>query len=332
MPLIDDDIVARVKSDTDILGLIGRTVTLKKSGSGWMGLCPFHLEKTPSFNVSPQKGRFKCFGCGEAGSVIDWIIKTKGLDFVEATKLLASDLGIHIDDAPPKKGGLPPKKFANLATVKEKKVDSKVPWLDRKTVRNILHSTLNSNDRRSPFLQWLDKKGIDRKTIGRLMDAGKLGMSVGNQLVFFYPNGVKIRRDLSQSHSSYWAEGFPDQPWLSGGLDHPKIQTVFICEGESDTMRMLPHMGDGEIVICVPSASWVPSPEMCHRIGSWRTVVLCFDGDVAGWKATQKIGELLLKHAQKPCVLDLKVPDDEDICTLDEKELEKLLDSPKPIT
>ena len=67
--------VDEVRSRLDIVDVVSRYVVLKKSGSNYMGCCPFHNEKTPSFFVSSQKGIFKCFGCGEGGDAISFLMK-----------------------------------------------------------------------------------------------------------------------------------------------------------------------------------------------------------------------------------------------------------------
>lgn len=91
-------IVDEIRSRVDIVELIGRTVTLRKKGTSWTGLCPFHSEKTPSFNVVPNKGIYHCFGCGEGGDAFKFLIKTQGMSFMEAVKDLASATGIVIEE------------------------------------------------------------------------------------------------------------------------------------------------------------------------------------------------------------------------------------------
>jgi DNA primase len=94
--LISDDIVDRVRQATDIVSIVRETVQLKKSGAGMTGLCPFHREKTPSFHVNPEKQIFKCFGCGVGGDVFSFIMKTDGLGFGEALRLLAERANIQL--------------------------------------------------------------------------------------------------------------------------------------------------------------------------------------------------------------------------------------------
>ncbi|MDR2610620.1 MAG: DNA primase [Clostridiales Family XIII bacterium] len=88
------NIADEIKGRADISDLIGRTVSLKRSGSRYVGLCPFHNEKTPSFYVSDQTQSYKCFGCGEHGDIITFYEKYYNLSFIEAASRLAKELGI----------------------------------------------------------------------------------------------------------------------------------------------------------------------------------------------------------------------------------------------
>ncbi len=91
-----DRFIEEVRERTDLLDVVGRYVRLKKQGANWLGLCPFHGEKTPSFSVRPDQGFYKCFGCGEGGNVFDFLMKVKGIGFVEAVQELASGAGLAL--------------------------------------------------------------------------------------------------------------------------------------------------------------------------------------------------------------------------------------------
>jgi len=95
-PVLPKDVVSRIKDETDIVGLIREYVTLKTSGTSFKGLCPFHREKTPSFHVNPQRQIYKCFGCGEGGDAISFLMKLQGLSFPEALEVLARPLNIDL--------------------------------------------------------------------------------------------------------------------------------------------------------------------------------------------------------------------------------------------
>ena len=95
MAYYSEDLIEEVISQNDIVDVISEYVALKKSGRNFMGLCPFHREKTPSFSVSMDKQIFKCFGCSEGGNVISFIMKIENLDFWDSVEFLAERA--HID-------------------------------------------------------------------------------------------------------------------------------------------------------------------------------------------------------------------------------------------
>ncbi|KZL93901.1 DNA primase [Clostridium magnum] len=95
--MISEDVIQKVKEANDIVDIISESVKLKRAGRNYSGLCPFHHEKTPSFSVSQDKQIYKCFGCGEAGNVITFVMKTRNLTFPEALKLLADKANIDLE-------------------------------------------------------------------------------------------------------------------------------------------------------------------------------------------------------------------------------------------
>ena len=88
-----------VRRRADIVSLIGEYVTLKKAGRNYLGLCPFHQEKTPSFSVSQEKQIFHCYGCSEGGDVFSFLMKLNQLTFPEALRQLARKTGVEIGRA-----------------------------------------------------------------------------------------------------------------------------------------------------------------------------------------------------------------------------------------
>lgn len=99
MSSISRDIVNDLKSKIDLADLVGRFLKLKQAGSNFKGKCPFHDESTASFTVTPSKGIFKCFGCGEAGDHITFLQKKENLSFIEAVHWMAKAYGLPIDEA-----------------------------------------------------------------------------------------------------------------------------------------------------------------------------------------------------------------------------------------
>ncbi len=95
---ISPDKIAEVLERTDLVALISRHVKLRRSGGSFVGLCPFHAEKTGSFNVNPQRRFFKCFGCDAAGDAITFVQKIQGISFVEAVRQLAAEAGVSLEE------------------------------------------------------------------------------------------------------------------------------------------------------------------------------------------------------------------------------------------
>ena len=94
-----EEVIEEVRERNDIVDVIGSYVQLKKKGSSYFGLCPFHNEKSPSFSVSPGKQMYYCFGCGKGGNVISFIMEYENFGFVDALKLLADRAGVTLPEA-----------------------------------------------------------------------------------------------------------------------------------------------------------------------------------------------------------------------------------------
>lgn len=92
------EIVDRIRDRVDISEVVGRHVRLERRGNSYVGLCPFHQEKSPSFNVVPSKGIFHCFGCGQGGDVFKFVMHVEGLSFIEAVKELGRTVGVELPE------------------------------------------------------------------------------------------------------------------------------------------------------------------------------------------------------------------------------------------
>lgn len=93
-----EELVAEIKNRLDIVEVVSEQVILKKNGTHYWGLCPFHKEKTPSFSVNPQLGIYKCFGCGAGGDALRFIMQTKGIEFMDLIKDLAKRFNLELPD------------------------------------------------------------------------------------------------------------------------------------------------------------------------------------------------------------------------------------------
>ncbi|MCX7719714.1 MAG: DNA primase [Dictyoglomus thermophilum] len=142
MSLVWEDFVDEVKQRVNIVDVISRYVNLKKTGKNYVGLCPFHQEKTPSFYVSPDKGLYHCFGCGAAGDVFTFLINYRNLTFREALEELAREAGLEI-----------PKKEEQIST------EANIVLEINKAVATFYHIYLNSKYGAEGKL-YLKKRGI----------------------------------------------------------------------------------------------------------------------------------------------------------------------------
>lgn len=147
---ISDEIIERIKSETDIVDIISETVSLKRSGRNYIGLCPFHNDKSPSFSVSQDKQIYKCFSCGEAGNVITFVMKQKNMNFVEALKYLADRVNIPLEIG----------RGESSQVVKKKELLYKV---NNEAGRYFFSNLLNDNNSKEYFL----RRGISEQTIRR---------------------------------------------------------------------------------------------------------------------------------------------------------------------
>src|SRR5580704_2350995 len=96
--MISQQTIQQILSRIDITEIIGGFVKLKKRGANYLGLCPFHNEKTPSFTVSPVKEIYKCFGCGRSGNAIGFLMELEKYSYVEALRWLANKYNIELEE------------------------------------------------------------------------------------------------------------------------------------------------------------------------------------------------------------------------------------------
>lgn len=180
----DDDIVA-VRDRAKVEEIVGSYVTLRRSGGSMVGLCPFHDEKSPSFNVNPTRGFYHCFGCGEGGDVIAFVQKIENLSFVEAIERLADRVGIQLrytEDAGPR-----PEPGIRMRLLEAHRLAAEF-FVEQLTTPDALAAR-----------QFLAQRGFDRAAAERF--------GVG-----FAPRGG---RDLVQHLRS---KGFRDKELVTGGL------------------------------------------------------------------------------------------------------------------
>jgi DNA primase len=141
-------VAAEVKSKLSIVEVVGEAVQLRKAGTTYKGLCPFHGEKTPSFVVTPARDSWHCFGCGEGGDIFSFIMKRDGLTFPEALKRLAAKAGIEIDERTSREDA----RRARLREVLEQAIA-------------FYHVVLTQSKTGAPALEYLHGRGFTDETI-----------------------------------------------------------------------------------------------------------------------------------------------------------------------
>lgn len=138
----------QIKSKLDIVDVIKEHVSLKPAGTNFRGLCPFHREKSPSFMVSPEKQIFHCFGCGAGGDIFEFVMKTDGLSFPEALRLLAPKAGVELKDYNPAESSLR-NKLLDILDMSAK----------------YYHKVLMESKQGEKAMEYLTKRGLDEETI-----------------------------------------------------------------------------------------------------------------------------------------------------------------------
>ena len=156
---IPEEKISEIKNAADIVDIVSESVLLKKAGKNYIGLCPFHSEKTPSFTVSPDKQIFHCFGCGTGGNVFSFLMKQEGLSFPEAARHLAKRYGVNVPDRP-------------LSAEQKKKISERESLLDiNRRAGGFYHQALINSTAGQKARSYLSKRGISQKII----DDFKLG-------------------------------------------------------------------------------------------------------------------------------------------------------------
>jgi DNA primase len=154
--VIAPETIALVRERTDILAIVQEAVpSLKRRGRAFVGLCPFHKEKTPSFHVNPDRGFFHCFGCKEAGSAIDFLIKHEGYTFPEAVRALAERAGIEVVETREGGGSAPANEADRQRRAKEEL------YAVNALAATFFEDQLRRHEHRSYALEELAKRGVE---------------------------------------------------------------------------------------------------------------------------------------------------------------------------
>jgi DNA primase len=155
MALIPEQVITDVADRADILRTVGGYVTLKRAGTVHKGLCPFHQEKTPSFIVTASRGTFKCFGCGASGTIFGFLMQIEGLNFPEAVRKVAAEVGVEVPDL--REGGMD----ASERDARQKRRDA---YIEVQTTAQEWFADNLWRDPDSDARRYLASRGVDQET------------------------------------------------------------------------------------------------------------------------------------------------------------------------
>ncbi|MCP8967157.1 DNA primase [Ectobacillus ponti] len=325
---IPEELVERVRQANDIVDVVGEHVQLRKQGRNYFGLCPFHGESTPSFSVSPDKQIFHCFGCGEGGNAISFVMKIDNLSFSEAVQKLGEKAGIHV--AVEEAGQQETAEHEGAASMIEA----------HELLKKYYHHLLVNTEEGKEALEYLQQRGITKElivqfelgyasaardhavrvlqrrgyTLPLMEQAGLIGRSETDgtfhdrfrHRIMFPIQDLQGRtvafsgRSLGEAAPKYLNS--PETPIFHKSKvlynfhrARPAIRNekrVLLYEGYADVLASI-SSGLPAAVATMGTALTEEQARILRR--NVEQIILCYDGDNAGQKATVKAGSLLLK-------------------------------------
>lgn len=342
MSIIPDNAIEEVRSLSDIVDVVGDYVRLKKRGSNFVGLCPFHTEKTPSFNVNPSLGIFKCFGCGQGGDVFSFVSQVEGLSFPETVRLLAERFGVALpeDDGPGEEASeneaiYHALRFAARFFYKQLGEDGAEKALDILKERAITPESVKTfgigfaPDGWDNFLSEAQKAPIDEDILEKagLIIPRKDGSGfydryryrlifpifshVGKVLGF---GGRIIRPDDEPKYINSPETPVYNKSRVLYGLYHAKNairshEEAILVEGYTDVISLY----QAGVQHVVASSGTALTPDQVAALARYaKTIVLLYDADKAGLRAALRGIDLILKSGLIPYAVRLPEGEDPD--------------------
>ena len=335
------DKIEEIKSRSDIVKVISDYIKVQQSGANYKGLCPFHGEKTPSFYINTSKQIYKCFGCGEGGDVINFIMKIENLEFMDAVKLLAKDCGVEINtnmDEQSKIRMEKIKKFQDLNTeaaryyfsnlIKQKNYGYEYlrkRGLDDKIIKKF--GLGYAPKAWTNLMDYLIDKGYDKETLVECglvtykKDGNKYYDRFINRVIFpiFDYRGNVIGfggRVLDDSLPKYLNS--PDtlafnKKYNLYGLNFARKnisdRTMILVEGYMDLISLYQY-GVRNVCATLGTALTLEQGNLLKRYVD--TVIISYDSDDAGVKATLRAIDILTSSGINVKILDLKDVKDPD--------------------
>ncbi len=341
--MVEDDIIERIRAANDIVDVVRQWVPLKKAGANFRGLCPFHQEKTPSFNVHPSKQIFHCFGCGEGGDVFAFVAKIQKTAFPETLRFLAERAGIDLPERGPSPQDLA-RRQENEALVRL--LDLASAWFRRNLEESAeaeeargyaLKRGLDVAERErfqlgyaprdgGALLRVANKKGFDNNALeraglliqnergsysrfrGRLMfpiqDAKGRLCGFGARIL-----GAGEPKYLNSPEGPLFSKGRLLFAWPQAKEAITRSRRAILCEGYMDAIAC--HLaGVEQAVATLGTALTEDHTRQLKRYVD--QVILVFDTDMAGVRAARRGCEVLLEAGLEPKVVSLDGAKDPD--------------------
>ena len=364
---ITDSTVEEIKARIDLADLIASYgIQVKTAGASKKACCPFHHEKTPSFNINDNKGYYHCFGCGESGDAIKFVQKMDGLTFVEAVKKLAEQCGVKIEEKEDPTAGKRKRLLALMAELAQFYHRCLLQAKEAEPARAYLKSRDLGPDVQESFLigyapngianilRWAEKykytpeelaeagvikpprDATDRGSHrfgGRLMFSikdkqGRVVAFSGRQLVASKNSGKYVNSpETLIFKKSNVLFGFDK---AAGNIAKSPHHEAIVCEGQIDTIRL--HISGFPVAVASQGTAFTEEHvKMLKKVAD--QVVLVFDDDAAGHKATTRTAGLFLAAEMPVRVVSLPDGDDPDsyLRKHPAEDFQKLLDNAESI-
>lgn len=332
MYVINDNVLDEIRDRADIVDLIGEYVDLKRSGSNYMGLCPFHSEKTPSFSVSPSKSIFKCFGCGVGGDVITFVMKRENLSFPEAVEFLADKYNVRLEvykdenkEAREKRNRLYEiNREAGLHFLKNYEASQKTQlylknrMLSDKTIRS--YGIGYSKDSWTDLYDHLTKMGYSED---ELLELNLISKSKnGNYIDRFRDRVMFPIINRNNRIIGFGARAFGDaKPKYLNSRETPIFhkgsnvfniniisressrERIILVEGYMDVISLY-NSGINYSVASLGTSLTIDQANIIKKMA--RDIYICYDSDSAGINATSRAIDIFLQASVKPKIIELE--------------------------
>lgn len=332
MYVINDNVLDEIRDRADIVDLIGEYVDLKRSGSNYMGLCPFHSEKTPSFSVSPSKSIFKCFGCGVGGDVITFVMKRENLSFPEAVEFLADKYNVRLEvykdenkEAREKRNRLYEiNREAGLHFLKNYEASQKTQlylknrMLSDKTIRS--YGIGYSKDSWTDLYDHLTKMGYreDELLELNLISKSKNGNYIdrfrdrvmfpiinrNNRIIGFGARafGDEKPKYLNSRETSIFHKG--SNVFNINIISRESTrERIILVEGYMDVISLY-NSGINYSVASLGTSLTIDQANIIKKMA--RDIYICYDSDSAGINATSRAIDIFLQASVKPKIIELE--------------------------